>query len=79
MSYVNLARPVAPNGPAPGRTSENRCGMAPHRGDVTTVWAAASIRLQETKRAEDVQSQALSHRPAGTAVIPFRLLKVGQA
>lgn len=79
MSYMNLARPLGPSQAAPHRASEARCGMAPHRGDVTTVWAAASVRLQQLKRIEKLQAHASSHRTAGTAAVPVVIPGMGRA
>ena len=79
MSYANLAQSVGPSRSTIQRASESRCGMAPRRGDVTTVRAAGYVRLQAAKRIEKLQSHAPSHRTAGTATVPLKFLKVGQA
>ena len=79
MSYANLARPIGPSRPTIQRAPENRCGMAPHRGDVTTVQAAAYVRLQGTKRIEKLQAHAPSHRTAGTASVPVLIPGIGRA
>ena len=79
MSYANHAQPISPSGLAIQRTPESQCGMAPHRGDVTTVRAASYVRLQETKRIEKLQAHAPSHRTAGTASVPVLIPRVGWA
>ena len=79
MSYANFARPIGPKRPTFQKALENRCGMAPHRGDVTTVQAAAHVRLQHTKRIEKLQAHAPSHRTAGTASVPVLIPRIGQA
>ena len=79
MSYANLARPIGPSRPTIQRASESQCGMAAHRGDVTTVQAASYVRLQQTKRIEKLQAHAPSHRTAGTASVPVLIPRIGQA
>ncbi len=63
MSCANLARPVGLSRPTIQRAPENRCGMAPHRGAVITVQAAARVRLQGTKRNAEWQASAPTPAP----------------
>lgn len=70
MSDTKLTQTTDPSQPTNQRMSGDRCGIAPHRGDVTTVHAAAFVRLQETKRIEKLQAHVPSHRTAGTVPVP---------
>ena len=79
MNHATLARSTGPNRPAPAAGPESRCGMAPHRGDVTTVRAAGHVRLQHSKRIEKLQAHAPSHRTAGTASLPVVIPGIGLA
>ena len=72
MTNADFARSTGPGRPTTQNGPENRCAIAPHRGDVTTVEAANYVRLQTTKRIEKLQAHAPSHRTAGTASIPVR-------
>jgi hypothetical protein len=58
MSNVNFSQPISPNGSTTHKAAESHCAVATHRGDVTTVQAAAYVRLQETKRIEKLQAHA---------------------
>ena len=73
MSYAHFASPARP------MSSDSHSAIAAHRGDVTTMQAASYVRLQETKRAEKLQSHAPSHRTAGTTSLPVVLTRIGQA
>lgn len=46
------------------------CAITPTRGDVTTVHAAGTVKVQHEKHMEKLQSHASSHRTAGTADTP---------
>ena len=79
MSYANLARHVDLSKTTVQRAPESQCGIAPHRGDVTTVEAASYVRLQQTKRIEKLQAHAPSHRTSGTAPVPVLIPRIGRA
>ena len=79
MSYANLARSIGPDRLMIQKASKSRGGMAPHRGDVTTVQAASYVRLQQTKYIEKLQAHAPSHRTAGTAPVPVLIPRIGRA
>ena len=79
MSYANLARLIGPSRPTIQKAPESRCGMAPHRGDVTPAQAASYVRLQQTTRIEKLQAHAPSHRTAGTAPLPVPNPRIGRA
>ena len=53
-----------------GPVSPSASAIASHRGDVTTVRAAAYVRLQVEKRVEKMRSHVASHRTAGTVSLP---------
>ncbi len=59
-----------PNASGKATSPETACAISPDRGDVTTVRAADYVKLQDDKRAENLQSHSPSHRTAGTADLP---------
>lgn len=79
MIHANLARPTHPSRPVRQEAPQSRCGIAPHRGDVTTVLAAQSVRLGDAKHIEKVQAHAPSHRTAGTTPVPVLVPGRGRA
>ena len=79
MSDENLVQTIDPSRPTIPREPESQCGIAQHRGDVTTVQAASYVRLQQRKRIEKLQAHAPSHRTAGTAPVPEPNPRIGRA
>ena len=45
--------------------SHTVCAIAPDRGDVTTVRAAGTVKIQQKTRMENMQSHDLSQRTVG--------------
>ena len=68
MNYTHFASPSVST---PLASHDNHSAIAEHRGDVTTVQAANYVRLQKTKRIDQIQSHAPSYRTARTTSLSY--------
>ncbi len=79
MDHENLTQLVGSMESTLQRVSSSQSAIAPHRGDVTTVQAAAYVRLKATKRIEKLQTHAPSHPTVGTTPMPALIPTAGRA